>query len=240
MIEPGRGWGYLVLFSEIGVSLLVTTLIGVLVGYCGRQAARDPSRVPHRRLLGRCRGRDPDDLQIDQPVPEDVRLAGPTTGGGGSERGVEPRSCVWSKRVERAGGDPRGRGGPSIAVPASDAGCPRAGSSHRRGHRLQHRRAHLRAAVPARRRAGRRVCLPGLLHRRHARVPGPARRLGAGGLDAAGRERAHRLLPEHQLDDPDDVDRHGDRPRRLDPDGSRLAARSLVAARTCSSGSTSS
>jgi len=33
MIEPGRGWGYLVLFSEIGVSLLVTTLIGVLVGY---------------------------------------------------------------------------------------------------------------------------------------------------------------------------------------------------------------
>ena len=33
MIEPGRGIGYLVLFSEIGVSLLVTTLIGVLVGY---------------------------------------------------------------------------------------------------------------------------------------------------------------------------------------------------------------
>ena len=33
MIEPGQGWGYLILFSEIGVSLLVTTLIGVLVGY---------------------------------------------------------------------------------------------------------------------------------------------------------------------------------------------------------------
>jgi len=33
MIEPGRGWGYLVLFSEIGVSLLVTTLVGVLIGY---------------------------------------------------------------------------------------------------------------------------------------------------------------------------------------------------------------
>jgi F0F1-type ATP synthase assembly protein I len=33
MIEPDRGFGYLVLFSEIGVSLLVTTLIGVLVGY---------------------------------------------------------------------------------------------------------------------------------------------------------------------------------------------------------------
>ncbi|HEX7949339.1 MAG TPA: AtpZ/AtpI family protein [Candidatus Limnocylindrales bacterium] len=33
MIEPGRGWGYAVLFSEIGISLLVTTLLGVLVGY---------------------------------------------------------------------------------------------------------------------------------------------------------------------------------------------------------------
>ena len=33
MIEPDRGFGYLVLFSEIGISLLVTTLIGVLVGY---------------------------------------------------------------------------------------------------------------------------------------------------------------------------------------------------------------
>jgi len=33
MIEPGRGLGYLVLFSEIGVSLLVTTLVGVLAGY---------------------------------------------------------------------------------------------------------------------------------------------------------------------------------------------------------------
>jgi ATP synthase protein I len=33
MIEPGRGGAYVVLFSEIGVSLLVTTLVGVLVGY---------------------------------------------------------------------------------------------------------------------------------------------------------------------------------------------------------------
>ena len=33
MIEPGRGWGYLVLFSEIGISLLVTTLVGALVGH---------------------------------------------------------------------------------------------------------------------------------------------------------------------------------------------------------------
>jgi F0F1-type ATP synthase assembly protein I len=33
MIEPGRGWAYVALFSEIGISLLVTTLLGVLVGY---------------------------------------------------------------------------------------------------------------------------------------------------------------------------------------------------------------
>jgi F0F1-type ATP synthase assembly protein I len=32
MIEPGRGAAYAALFSEIGLSLLVTTLIGVLVG----------------------------------------------------------------------------------------------------------------------------------------------------------------------------------------------------------------
>ena len=37
MIEPGRGFGYLVLFSEIGVSLLVTTLLGVLIGYWADQ-----------------------------------------------------------------------------------------------------------------------------------------------------------------------------------------------------------
>ena len=33
MIEPGRGIAYLALFSEIGLSLLVTTLLGVFVGY---------------------------------------------------------------------------------------------------------------------------------------------------------------------------------------------------------------
>jgi F0F1-type ATP synthase assembly protein I len=33
VIEPGRGWGYAALFSEIGISLLVTTLVGVLIGY---------------------------------------------------------------------------------------------------------------------------------------------------------------------------------------------------------------
>ena len=33
MIEPGRGWAYAALFSEIGLSLLVTTLVGVGIGY---------------------------------------------------------------------------------------------------------------------------------------------------------------------------------------------------------------
>ena len=32
MIEPGRGAAYAALFSEIGLSLLVTTLIGVMAG----------------------------------------------------------------------------------------------------------------------------------------------------------------------------------------------------------------
>jgi ATP synthase protein I len=33
MIEPGRGLAYLALFSQIGITLLVTTLLGVLGGY---------------------------------------------------------------------------------------------------------------------------------------------------------------------------------------------------------------
>ena len=32
MIEPGRGPAYAALFSEIGISLLITTLVGVLAG----------------------------------------------------------------------------------------------------------------------------------------------------------------------------------------------------------------
>jgi ATP synthase protein I len=33
MIEPGRGWAYVALFSEIGLSLLVLTLAGALGGH---------------------------------------------------------------------------------------------------------------------------------------------------------------------------------------------------------------
>jgi ATP synthase protein I len=33
MIEPGQGGGYLILFSEIGIIILVTTLAGALGGH---------------------------------------------------------------------------------------------------------------------------------------------------------------------------------------------------------------
>jgi ATP synthase protein I len=39
VIEPGRAWAYLALFSEIGFLLLATTLIGVLAGYWVDQQA---------------------------------------------------------------------------------------------------------------------------------------------------------------------------------------------------------
>jgi len=53
MIEPGRGGAYLVLFSEIGISLLVTTLVGVLVGYwVDRQLGTLPIFVLAGFLLG--------------------------------------------------------------------------------------------------------------------------------------------------------------------------------------------
>ena len=43
MIEPGRGWAYVALFSEIGISLLVTTLLGVLAAI-GSTGSWEPSR----------------------------------------------------------------------------------------------------------------------------------------------------------------------------------------------------
>ena len=182
MIEPGRGWGYVALFSEIGISLLVTTLVGVLVGYwVDEQLGTVPVFVIDR-LLRRRRGRDRDDLQTGQPVPEDdsntpVCVA---TGQGGRERGVEPRSCVWSKRVERAGRDREVAEAPEPQPKRGRGLSSRWFMLIGARHRPQHRRAHPRPAVPQGRPAGRRVRLPGLLHQRHARVPGAARRLGAG------------------------------------------------------------
>jgi F0F1-type ATP synthase assembly protein I len=43
MIEPGRGWAYFALFSEIGVVLFVTTLTGALAGnWLDRQVGTTP------------------------------------------------------------------------------------------------------------------------------------------------------------------------------------------------------
>jgi F0F1-type ATP synthase assembly protein I len=49
MIEPGKGGAYLVLFSEIGLILLVTTLVGTLAGYWIDQQLRT---VPVFVLIG--------------------------------------------------------------------------------------------------------------------------------------------------------------------------------------------
>jgi F0F1-type ATP synthase assembly protein I len=53
MIEPGRGGAYAVLFSEIGISLLVTTLLGALIGYwADKQLGTLPIFVVVGFLLG--------------------------------------------------------------------------------------------------------------------------------------------------------------------------------------------
>ena len=51
MIEPGRGWAYAALFSEIGISLLVTTLVGVLAGHWvdGQLGLSVPRRSPETK-----------------------------------------------------------------------------------------------------------------------------------------------------------------------------------------------
>ncbi|NJD28726.1 MAG: AtpZ/AtpI family protein [Chloroflexi bacterium] len=53
VIEPGRGWAYFALFSEIGLLLLATTLIGVLAGYwVGQQIGLVPIFVVIGLALG--------------------------------------------------------------------------------------------------------------------------------------------------------------------------------------------
>jgi ATP synthase protein I len=53
MIEPGRGGAYAVLFSEIGISLLVTTLLGALIGHwADLQLGTNPIFVVVGFLLG--------------------------------------------------------------------------------------------------------------------------------------------------------------------------------------------
>ncbi len=57
MIEPGRGGAYLALFSEIGIVLLTTTLLGVLAGYWVDQQLKSlPIYVLIGLLLGMAAG----------------------------------------------------------------------------------------------------------------------------------------------------------------------------------------
>ena len=49
MIEPGKGGAYAVLFSEIGISLLITTLVGVLVG---RRVVEQMDSLPVFLIVG--------------------------------------------------------------------------------------------------------------------------------------------------------------------------------------------
>ena len=90
--------------------------------------------------------------------------------------------------------------GPSVAEPAARRRTLRnLGSRRRCRHRARHPGAPLRPALPTRWPAGRRVHLPGLLHQRHARVPGTPRRVRPrpGQPDADGLGGRH-LPPEHQ------------------------------------------
>jgi len=53
VIEPGRGWAYVALFSEIGFVLFVTVMAGVLVGdWVDRQLGTLPVFVVIGALLG--------------------------------------------------------------------------------------------------------------------------------------------------------------------------------------------
>src|SRR6185369_4042590 len=53
VIEPGSGAAYAVLFSELGISLLITTLVGVLVGrWIDAQLGRLPVFVIVGFLVG--------------------------------------------------------------------------------------------------------------------------------------------------------------------------------------------
>jgi F0F1-type ATP synthase assembly protein I len=53
MIEPGQAGAYLALFSEIGIVLLVTTLIGALAGnWIDKQVGTSPFLLLAGFLLG--------------------------------------------------------------------------------------------------------------------------------------------------------------------------------------------
>ena len=77
MTESGRGWAYVVLFSEIGVSLLVTTLVGVLVGYW---ADKQLGTLPVFLIAGFLVGAGAGTLMIARLISRFLKSFDPPTG----------------------------------------------------------------------------------------------------------------------------------------------------------------
>ena len=183
MIEPGRGWAYLALFSEIGISLLVTTLVGVLFGYWVDGQLGTTAVFCIIGFFARRRGRDRDDLQIGHSVPRNHRITESTSARPAEDRARRDAALlcveqsVSSEQVATRGG----RRGPSRRSRSGRGPWPvvSAGSSSSvRVIVVEHRGAHPVPAVPQGRRARRGMRVSRLLHQRHARVPGAPRRLG--------------------------------------------------------------
>ena len=99
--QSGRGLAYVRLFSEIGLSLLITTLAGVFVGYWVDRRLGDAPGLRPDRLLHRGRGRDLDHLPACEPVPGDDRVDGRGRSDRRASAASTPRSRVWSDLVER-------------------------------------------------------------------------------------------------------------------------------------------
>ena len=240
MIEPGRGWAYVALFSEIGVSLLVTTLVGVLVGYwvdeqlgtlpvfllVGFFVGAGAGTLMIVRLINRfLKTFDPPSLvAADQEDPSAAERRAPVCGASVSSEQVATPAVA------------RDPGAAQVAARAVVALVP----AHRRGHRLQHRRPDPRPAVPQGRRPGDECALPGLLHRGHARVPGAARRLGAGRSTPPPADELITFYPSISSTILTMWIVMAVVLVGVDPDGPRLASSSRARPRTCSSGSTSS
>ena len=177
MIEPGRGLGYL--SPLLGDRHLTPghdadRCAGRLLG---RQATRDPPDLRDRRLPRRRRGRDPDDLPIGQPVPEDNRLTpGPYRPAMEDPSAASSRAPVCGASVSSEQVATDGRRSPPDRADAQEVVAQPLAPPARGRRRHRHRRPVPVPALPEGRPAGRRVLLPRVLHREHPGVPGPAHR----------------------------------------------------------------
>ena len=70
---PDRAWGYFALFSEIGLVLLVTVLVGVLGGYWVDQQLRTLPIFVIVGLVAGARCGRPGCLPAHRAVPGDLR-----------------------------------------------------------------------------------------------------------------------------------------------------------------------